>query len=1160
MLPVDLLQADRQARLDALQVERSFIVQAPAGSGKTELLTQRFLALLAVVDRPEALLAITFTRKAAAEMRNRILESLRHCGDPQSQLRAETRSLARRVLEVDARHEWGLLHNPSRLRVLTIDALNQSLSRRLPVLSGLGAGIGIDEDGYDLYEQAAARLLSHLPSDEPRVAEAVAILLEHLDNNVGKLVELISGMLARREAWLPVLPAGVEEYGQEGAARRELEAGRAAIIRGHLAALLEAFPPLLLESACGYARGAAQVLRQNGTQESAILACGSGVPGAELEDVPHWQGLAEFLLKKDGDPRLRFDVGTGVLAQDTKRPELAATKARILALAAEFARHEELGDLLHATRELPPREYRDPEWRILKSLLLVLRLAAAELKTVFAERKAADYPEFAAAARQALGSAEEPTDTALALDARLRHVLVDEFQDTSEAQVLLLQCLTAGWERGDGRTLFLVGDPMQSIYRFRNAEVGLFLDVRERGLGDIALEPLTLRVNFRSTRPLIEWVNECFAKVLPPRDDVLRGAVRYSQSVASSGSTADGGVRVHAFLRRSRQLEAQTVATIIEQRHAQQADARIAILVQGRSHLLQIVAELARRNIRFQATDIDPLGARPAVLDLLALTRALAHLGDRAAWLGVLRAPWCGLTLADCHALLADDRHAAVVRALRDEARRSKLAPAARERLERCLPVFERALEEKRHFGLRDAVERAWHALGGPATLGNERELDEALAYLDALGEVEADAPGAPVDLARLGEALLELYAPAQPRPDTYVELLTIHKAKGLQFDTVIVPGLERVGATDTPPLLRWLKVPRRGGHQLIIAPVAATGAEEKNPLYQWLGRLEREKLQQEKRRLLYVAATRAERELHLLGSCEVIADKKTGELSVRAPPVASALGLLWAEPTLRGAFARRLAETGDVAGEAGRIVARDPILLRLPDGWQRPAAPLAPPIVIRKLARAPVAAAVEFDWASETARHVGTLVHRELQRCARDGGSLPVAAVDRHRLQERYHAELAELGVPHERRAAAAAKVLEAVQNTLADERGRWLLSASHRAAQSELALTGVVDRDIVSVVIDRTFVDAAGVRWIVDYKTSAHEGAGLDEFLDRERERYAPQLERYAALLRPLGDSEIRVGLYFPLLSAWREWTPAASLQSDVLEGAADTERSPA
>jgi ATP-dependent exoDNAse (exonuclease V) beta subunit len=134
--------------------------------------------------------------------------------------------------------------------------------------------------------------------------------------------------------------------------------------------------------------------------------------------------------------------------------------------------------------------------------------------------------------------------------------------------------------------------------------------------------------------------------------------------------------------------------------------------------------------------------------------------------------------------------------------------------------------------------------------------------------------------------------------------------------------------------------------------------------------------------------------------------------------------------------------------------------------------------------------------------------------------------------------------------------RVLEAVQRTLRDSRGRWLLGSQHRDAHSEYAVTGVLGREIVSVIIDRTFVDEAGVRWIIDYKTSSHEGAGLDEFLDREQERYAVQLERYAALLRLLGDEEIRVGLYFPLLSAWREWAPGVP----ALQSAAHAERAPA
>ena len=134
------MPVDQAARDRALDVTTSFIVQAPAGSGKTELLIQRCLALLATLEAPESLLAITFTRKAAAEMRGRILDALREAQAPSGAAgHADTRTgeLARAALAADTRYGWRLLANPSRLRIQTIDALNLGLARRLPVLSGL---------------------------------------------------------------------------------------------------------------------------------------------------------------------------------------------------------------------------------------------------------------------------------------------------------------------------------------------------------------------------------------------------------------------------------------------------------------------------------------------------------------------------------------------------------------------------------------------------------------------------------------------------------------------------------------------------------------------------------------------------------------------------------------------------------------------------------------------------------------------------------------------------------------------------------------------------------------------------------------------------------------------------------------------------------------
>jgi ATP-dependent exoDNAse (exonuclease V) beta subunit len=1126
----DLRKADELARETALDVTRSFIVQAPAGSGKTELLTRRYLALLATVRAPESVLAITFTRKAAAEMRHRILGALRAAsGGGPHDLHPRTLELAQAALAVDGLFGWDLLGNPGRLRIQTIDSLNMGLARRLPVLSGLGAGLAVEEDARDLYRRAAERLLEHLPAGDRQHSRAVATLLGHADNRVQRFVDLVIEMLARRESWGPELPAITDDEASNAEIRSQLEAASTELVAAHLASVLRAFPSDLLTEAAAVAREAATALAAAGAESPLAVWQGHArLPGAEPGDAPLWLGLATLLLTETGAPRKRFDSKLGMPPGAQGQP----LKARAEAVASALSSLDELCERLHAVRRLPDSLYTPAEWQVLQAQLVVLRLAAAELELVFAERRAADYPRFAEAALQALGAEDAPTDTALALDATLQHVLVDEFQDTSETQVRLLEKLTMGWQRNDGRTLFAVGDPMQSIYRFRGADVGLFLDVRNRGLGDLRLEPLTLAVNFRSTRPVIDWINTHFARVLPRTDDQATGSVSYTPSTGADAAGEEGGVQVHALLRRSRLHEATCIADIVERTLVEDDSASVAILVQGRSHLVGIVAEFARRGVPFQATDIDPLGERPAVLDLLALTRAIAHPADRPAWLAVLRAPWCGLTLAQLHAVCGDERDATLPELLHDSARRERLEPDAQSRLDRAWQVLREAPGELRRFGLRDAVERAWLALGGPATASTERELDEAAAYLDELAEIDRRAGGL-VDLAKLAEALEKLYAPSRPDKSIRVELLTIHKAKGLQFDTVIVPGLERRSRPDDKRLLQWVRQPGVPPPALVVAPVAGTGAEP-NALYQWLENLEAAKLQQEKRRLLYVAATRAKRWLHLFGTCK-LKDQDEGAPTLVRPPSSVALGMLW--PVVEHEFSARLAITGDIEGEASPDIARAPPLRRLPLEWRVPE-PESPRIVSTRSPKASAQQPVEFDWATETARHVGTVVHRELQRIAREGtaGGASMAVTRR-----RYVDELAELGVPAERRQAAAERVASAVSRTLEDERGRWLLDARHSSSANELALTGRIDGTTVSVVIDRTFVDETGIRWIVDYKSSSHEGADLEGFLASEQERYRPQLERYASLMRHVGPEPIRLGLYFPLLSAWRSWLPA-------------------
>ena len=1116
------MSSDAAARKRALDPTRSFIVQAPAGSGKTELLTQRYLRLLATVEHPEQILAITFTRKAAAEMRNRILLSIEAAAGPapESAHKLATWELARAVRAADIERHWKLAEHPSRLRIQTIDALNSTLARRLPILAGTGSALEPAEDPWPLYESAARRLIERLGEDSS-VAESLESLIVHLGNRTDLLAELLCELLAKRDQWLHQIVSAGTHDNLRGALEQTLQN----VIKRHLTMLCGLMDDVRRREYWDLAVFAASNLRDaTGVNEEKRLlleACSNAhaCPSAQSDTIDGWLALASVFLKRDGSP---YQTVTKKSGFPTTHPR---EKERMLAALAELGQDEELIAQLGALRNLPRPTYSEEQWAILEALLAVLPVAVAELQIVFQSQGQADYIEAALRALQALGTSEEPTDLALAFDYRLQHLLVDEFQDTSFGQLDLLERLTAGWSEGDGRTLFCVGDPMQSIYRFRQAEVGLFLQLQREGLRNVRLEPLQLTSNFRSTRPIIEWVNRVFPGVLSPTDNPEQGAVRYSPSVAALPSTR-GGVKVHPSFDKDELAEARQVVNLVRKSLAEDPDTTVAVLVTARTHVGMIASQLHAASIDFQAIEIEALLDRPVVQDLTALTRALLHLADRTSWLAVLRAPWCGLTLNDLHAIIGNNRASTVNELLaRALASSDILTDDGRERATRVHSILQAALAQRGRLSLRDWVERTWNALGGPATLHRPQDLDDADAYLRRLDNIEI--AGDLDDAARLEEQLDRLFARPRPENRARVEVMTIHKSKGLEYDVVILPALDRLLRGESRELMRWTRIP---GHEggIVFAPIKAAGADA-DPMYRWIELLERERSARERGRLLYVAATRAKRALHLLGRVRVKETEEGAEL--REPLNGSMLRLLWPEVRSHFESSVQTKPQQDLFASAPTPSLR---VRRLPLQWQPPIADIA--ITAKPVNVSDLDAKIEFDWASQTARHIGTLVHRELDRLVRAGADRPSPAPNRARLC----AELAELGVPPDRCEAAADRVIAAMSQTLADDRGRWLLGLSSplSEAESELALTGVFDGEIVSGVIDRTFVDEHGVRWIVDFKTGSHEGGGLEQFLADEVRRYRDQLQRYARLMklfRP--DQPVRAALYFPLMKQWRE-----------------------
>jgi len=240
----------------------------------------------------------------------------------------------------------------------------------------------------------------------------------------------------------------------------------------------------------------------------------------------------------------------------------------------------------------------------------------------------------------------------------------------------------------------------------------------------------------------------------------------------------------------------------------------------------------------------------------------------------------------------------------------------------------------------------------------------------------------------------------------------------------------------------------------------------------------------------------------------------------VKMPSRRSLLGLAWTavedRVKLPAAVSAELVEESLPVGE----------LKRLPADFEMPRVPMA------AVWKAPEEGREEegppFDWAKERVRLAGIVVHGWLQRIAEDAlRGWDAKRVDA--LRPRFLADLQRRGVAPGDLEHAAGIVISALKNALADERGRWVLGP-HPSARNEYRLR-TRER---SFRIDRFFVDTDGVKWVVDYKTSAHEGGGLEAFLDQQRLRYAAQLDAYAAAL-----GGTKRGLYFPLQRGWREWS---------------------
>ena len=699
----------------------------------------------------------------------------------------------------------------------------------------------------------------------------------------------------------------------------------------------------------------------------------------------------------------------------------------------------------------------------------------------------------------------------LAIDNRVQHILVDEFQDTSHSQLRLLQRLISGWERGDGRTVFLVGDPMQSIYRFRHADMSLFLKVWANGLEPIDIQTLSLSSNFRSAPAVVDWVNGAFAKIFPPSDDIGAGAAAFRACSATRQRAASHAVSWHVLHEGATESEIASVTAILEREVRDNPTQSIAVLVRSRSHLHGLQQTLREAGLAARAVELEAPRHQQIVQDLLAITRAMAHSGDRSAWLGMLRAPWCGLTWRDLLVVAEHSRNRTVWMTLNDETAIAAFYADGRARIEHLRSVIATRYRDRWSEPFGAWIEETWRLLGGSACLQSEDESRSAAQFFDVLAEQASH--GDLDDPAALEDAFMEPYRGGVMPTQSGIEIMTIHRAKGLEFDTVVLLGLGRQPRPTESRALYWLeRTADDGSEDLLLAPLRSI-YESTDAIAAFIRSADAERDRAERARLLYVAATRARDRLHLVA---------TVRLNTAKPPTGSLLEFLWdaAVPQIAPAVDRDEPSPDE------------PLAMTIP--LRRVRAPIEVPA--RDELRRSASARPEFSWARHAAVQVGTLVHNVLQEIG-DNGLERYSPELIASLATRFRRDLQLRGVDENDLDRAADRVVAAVSAVVADPVGRWLLDR-HPEAASELPITVRDNNVLAQLRIDRTFVDPDGRRWVVDFKTSTHEGGDIDAFLDAEVERYRDQLTRYAAAIADIDRRPIQVGLYFPLLQAFRSW----------------------
>ncbi|TNC80780.1 MAG: hypothetical protein C9356_11700 [Oleiphilus sp.] len=830
---------DLEARKQCLDISKSILVRASAGCGKTHESVNRVLSLLgSACDQPEEILAITFTVDAAEELRARVIDAIRRVQGGMDAFAAHEQTtylLAEKVAQRDRKLGWQLLTQPDRLKVMTFDAFYQLIVKQVgnDVLGG--DYLQITERPEFLYDDAIDSVLADAWSDEFPWCEAVRQLWEVFDGVESRIRALLVDMLRTRDQW----GEAIVSFQSRG----DFE-----VVQKLLGSQCMAHIP---DEVIHRAKTLLGQLDDIGSLDHPVLQSFSKRPGVE-GDVAEYAAFSRWLLTCNKTFKRKATVREGFPpSKDKSNADLVSElKQDYLALGEAIGN----GVGLQALALLGMLgEDEDP---LLETMVTVLNALLLQLKATMDKQRECDFTEIALRANTVLGREDAPSELLLKLDYQIRHILVDEAQDTSNLQLRTLELLTAGWQPDDGRTLFVVGDGKQSIYRFRKANAGIFDYLERNGINMVKFLPLELNTNFRSTSSVVSWIDDQFEQIFPSASLGCYNGFAHRRSYAVR-EAEDSGVQLPLIEGENdtecRAKEAGFICEEIGRIRTNTPHASIAILGKSRAAFAQVIDQMNRQEIDFRGLDMDPLNQCLDVLWLMALCNVVVNPESVEDWVAVLHSPYMGWKMGEVEALVSRAKLSGSIESAFTQDQRG----------DHKVRLVLWATRQRYRTYTSKVVRAVWRELGGVAIASHHRAMsktEKVFEIIDALerkGELFAE---------QLQERIDASFGNRDAQRDNPVLCMTIHKSKGLEFDYVFVIGAGDGGRHDDLPLVRMDAFHESGMWGMCIATKCPRGEHSRQ--YQLLGEIEKQRQRLELQRLLYVALTRARNGLYLLGHC----------------------------------------------------------------------------------------------------------------------------------------------------------------------------------------------------------------------------------------------------------------------------------------------------